>query len=841
MTKSKASVSLPVDQALPELRAGLATGNAILSAPPGSGKTTRVPLALRNEPWLAGRKILMLEPRRLAARAAARFMAESLGEPVGETVGYRVRLDSRVSGRTRIEVVTEGVLTRRLQQDPELDGVGLVVFDEFHERSLQADLGLALCLDVQQELREDLRLLLMSATLEFEPLRRLLGNVSKVQAGGRSFPVDTHYDPGPADETSVRAALRGVLRALREQDGDVLTFLPGMGEIRRTEALLRERLDGMGLQLCPLYGDLDSKAQDRAIRPDPDGRRRVVLATSIAETSLTIEGVRVVVDAGWSRLPRFDPNSGLTRLATMRVSQAAADQRRGRAGRLGPGVCYRMWSESLTLNPHATAEIRQADLAPLLLELALWGVDDPAALSWIDAPPAGAMAQARDLLQRLEALDLNSRVTATGRCMAGLPVHPRLAHMLMRASGTAGLSHAADLAALLSERDIFRRNSDDFSSRDLEHRLTALAAWRRSGKRCAYPVDTHACQRVEKVSRQLKSLAERIGTGTRASNLSTGSLVALAYPERVAQRRSTSAASYLLANGRGVVLADEDPLAGSPFLAVAAMDAGRREGRVFLAAHIELAELDALFADRISDCEQVDWDPIRRVVAARRESRLDALVLKRSALPRPPSERLLVPLLKGIRQEGIACLPWSRGARGLQARVACVRHWDPDGSWPDYSDPALLHALDEWLAPWLDGVSGIAQLGGLNLADILKQCLGWEQLQLLDELVPERIRVPSGSHRTLQYTPGAPPVLAVKLQEMFGRQDTPCICRGRVPVVLHLLSPAQRPVQVTRDLAGFWDRTYAEVRKELKGRYPKHYWPEDPLAALATARVRPKS
>lgn len=833
---------LPVDAALPRLAAALAGGgSAILSAPPGSGKTTRVPLALLHEPWLAGRKILLLEPRRLAARAAARFMAGSLGEAVGDTVGFRVRLERRVSKRTRLEVLTEGMLTRRLQGDPELEGVGLVIFDEFHERSLQADLGLALCLDIRQGLREDLRLLVMSATLELEPLRTLLGDAALVTAAGRSYPVETRYHPAPAELPVAPAVVRGVLRALRERPGDLLAFLPGAGEIRSADSLLRERLEGTEILVHSLYGDLDGASQDRAIRPDPRGRRRVVLATSIAESSLTIEGVGLVVDSGWSRLPRFDPNTGLTRLTTLRVSRAAAEQRRGRAGRLGPGICHRLWPEAQTLNPHTTAEILQADLAPLLLELALWGLRDPSGLSWLDAPPAGAVEQARELLQRLEALDPEGRITPLGRRMVALPLHPRLAHMLLRAGAFGVLSRAADLAALLSERDIFRHGPGGLRSHDLEERLAALADWRRSGERAAYPVDAFACRRVERVSRQLRSLVGRGREPGGAEVVSAGALVALAYPERVAQRRAASGGRYLLANGRGATLAPEDPLAGSPYLAVAAMDAGVREGRIFLAARLDRAELEALFGERITESERVRWDAGRRAVGARRELRLDALVLECRPLPRPAPERLLAVLLEGLRREGADALPWSRNARDLQARVLCLRHWEPEGDWPDLSDQALLRDLERWLAPWLDGVGGIAQLGRLDLASILRQDLGWKRKQLLDQLAPERIAVPGGSRRALSYRPGEPPVLAVKLQEMFGQRETPRVCRGRVPVILHLLSPARRPLQITRDLAGFWDRTYAEVRKEMKGRYPKHYWPEDPVTAVATARVRPKS
>ncbi len=834
-------LQLPVVEALPQLGTALTQGNnAVLAAPPGSGKTTRVPLALLQLSWLENKKILMLEPRRLAARAAARYMATSLGERVGDTVGYRVRLDTRVSSRTRIEVLTEGVLTRRLQADPELADVGLVIFDEFHERNLQADLGLALCLDVQQGLREDLRLLLMSATLDTEAACALLGDAPLVRAEGRCYPVDLLYDPAPDDRGAVADAVRGVQRALQEREGDLLVFLPGVGEIRNAETRLRECLDPI-VRICPLYGDLEATAQDRAIHPDPRGRRRVVLATAIAETSLTIEGVSVVVDAGWSRQPRFDPNNGLTRLVTERVSLAAAQQRAGRAGRLGPGVCYRLWPKPLILKPQRSAEIRQADLAPLLLELALWGVEDPACLSWMDVPPAGAVAQARELLQGLEALDASGCITRLGRRMAALPLHPRLAHMLLHGAAAGQARRAADIAALLAERDILRRQAGVSPPRDLDPRLQILAAQRVGGRGGAdLGLDLIACRRVAKVSDQLLGLVRREQGSTAPMDLSTGALVALAYPDRIAQRRSSAGGGYRLANGRGAVLDAADVLAGSPLLAVASMDAGVRNGRIFLAASLEEAELEDLFAGRIETIERIGWDSQKRAVSAHRERRLHSLLLQRRPLERPAAERVAAALLVGIRGQGLDCLPWTRQARALQSRVLCLREWDPDGAWPDLSDGTLLAGLEGWLTPWLDGITSLERLRGLDLETILRQAMDWRRQQTLDALAPERLRVPSGGIRALIYAPGEAPVLAVKLQEMFGQRDTPSVCRGRVPVVLHLLSPAQRPLQITRDLASFWDHTYAEVRKEMKGRYPKHYWPEDPRAAVPTARVRPK-
>ncbi len=828
---------LPVDNVLPALQAALKDHPcALLSSPPGSGKTTRVPLALLHEDWLQGRKILLLEPRRLAARAVARFMAASLGERVGETVGFRVRLQTKVSARTRIEVVTEGILTRRLQQDPELADIGLIIFDEFHERSLQADLGLALSLDVQQGLREDLRLLLMSATLDVEAARAMLNDAPLIQAEGRSYPVEVIYEAPPPRTPTAQAAVQGVRRALRETQGDVLVFLPGSREIRQAG----EMLDGLSpdILVCPLYGDLDSEAQDRAIQPDPQGRRRVVLSTSIAETSLTIEGVSCVVDAGWSRFARFDPNNGLSRLVTERVSLSAAQQRAGRAGRLGPGACYRMWPAEQALNPHEAAEIKLADLAPLMLELALWGVSDPTQMQWLDAPPQAALAQARDLLLQLQAVDASGAITPLGRRMAALPLHPRLAHMLISAAEHAQARQAADVAALLSERDIFRPSRQAPPSRDLALRLRTLAAWRDRQTIRAQGVDKNACRQVDRISKQLVSLVS--GSQGDKMPLSIGGLLAMAYPDRVAQRRA-EAGAFLLANGRGARLDEGDDLATRPFLAIAAMDAGSREGRIFLAADLPERELLELFAERIETRAEVRWDARRRAVSAESQQRYLALVLKSRRLDKPPPEQLSRALLQGIRSLGLDSLPWSDEARDLQTRVMCLRQWDSDGGWPDLSDSALLEDLENWLLPWLDGVTSLGRLKGLDMQAILRQILEWPQQQALNELAPLRIPVPSGGQRKLTYSLDGPPVLAVKLQEMFGRRETPMVCRGRVPVLVHLLSPAGRPLQITQDLAGFWDKTYAEVRKEMKGRYPKHYWPENPRQAVATARVRPKS
>ncbi len=833
--------SLPIHQILPELQQILARERrAVLAAPPGSGKTTGIPLALLDAPWLAGRRILMLEPRRLAARAAAARMAHLLGEPVGRRVGYRVRLDRRVSAATRIEVVTEGILTRRLQQDPELEGVGLVIFDEFHERSLQADLGLALTLEVMEGLRDDLRLLVMSATLDCEAVSGLLGGAQVIRAAGRSHPVTVHYLPREpaADAGIVATTVAGVRRALAEQEGDLLVFLPGTGEIRRA----RERLETLlpeTIRLCPLYGDMDKAAQDAVLLPDPDGRRRVVLATAVAETSLTIEGIGCVVDSGWSRLPRFDPNRGLTRLETVRVSRAAADQRAGRAGRLGPGHCYRLWTEArqARLVPQAPPEILQSDLAPLLLELAQWGVADPTGLAWLDPPPVGAVKQARALLLELGALDHRHRITPLGERMLALPLHPRLARMLVAAEGGEVRNLAADLAALSSERDPLRRAPGEPGEADLTRRLHLLAIWRRDGEGAARRsgADPAACRRLERVARSLGA-----DGGPRADEAEAGRLLLTAYPDRIARRRDGSHDRYLLVNGRGVRLTEGDPLGGHPWLVVADLDAGRREGRVFRAAPVTLEQIRRAKKEGIRIHSAVEWDSSSESVVVREEERLGVLVLARRDGAAADPERVRVAMLDGIRQMGLAVLPWSRTATEWRARVMSLRHWQPESDWPDLSDRGLMESLDRWLEPWLEGVSRRQHLKRLDLETILKGVMDWNGQQAVERLAPACLRVPSGACRPLEYRPGEAPVLRVRLQEMFGLARTPTVCDGRVAVVLHLLSPAQRPVQVTQDLEGFWNTTYAEVRKELKGRYPKHYWPEDPWRAVATTRVRPR-
>jgi len=814
---------LPIDSVLPDIRATLAQrSNLVLQAPPGAGKTTRVPLALLDAEWLAGRKIVVLEPRRLAARTAARFMAASLGEAVGETVGYRVRLDSKVGAKTRVELVTDGLFLRRLQSDPGLDGIGAVLFDEVHERSLEVDLALALCLEAQGALRPDLRLVAMSATLESAALAQLM-HAATVTSEGRAFPVETRWLGRPEPRTFIEDAVAAaVRRALGETEGDMLVFLPGAGEIRRTAERLGARALPPGTHVAPLYGDLDLAAQEAAIRPSPSGERKIVLATAIAETSLTIEGVRVVVDSGLARIPRFEPASGMTRLETVRVSQASAEQRRGRAGRVAPGICYRLWSEAehKSLAQFPTPEIREADLAPLALELAVWGARDAAQLAWLDPPPAQALAQARDLLERLGALDAGGAVTAHGRAMAGFGAHPRLAHMMIagKAMGVGAL--ACDLAALIEERDLGR----DLRSIDIRLRLGLPEG--RGGERI---------RRVAEMwRRQLK--AEKGGRGDAAA----GRLLALAYPDRVAQRRGDALGSFRLANGRGAWCDEGDPLAKSPFLAIADLDGDKQEARIFRAAPLARADLDSLFGARIRTEEQVQWDSREQAVKARKRTTLDALVLSEAPItPHPAAATSAV--LDGIRELGLAALPWPGEAETLRARIALLRRIDgADAGWPDVSDAALVAGLADWLGPFLAGIARRTDFGRIPLARALESLLDWKQKQRLDREAPVDIAVPSGRRARIDYITGPEPILAVRIQEMFGATATPAIAGGRVPLLLHLLSPAQRPIQVTRDLVSFWRRGYPEARGDLRGRYPKHYWPDDPLKAQPTSRVRPR-
>lgn len=861
MTMQKTLPPLPIDEALPALRTALREGvSAVLQAPPGAGKTTRVPLALLDEPWLEGRRIILLEPRRLAARAAAYRMAEMLGEDVGETVGYRIRLETRVGPGTRIEVVTEGILTRMLQSDPALEGVGLLLFDEIHERNLHADLGLALALHARELLRDDLRIVAMSATLEGDPLAALLGDAPIITSEGRSFPVETIFLPSrPGAEAPrlgpalVERTVRAVERALDEQEGDILVFLPGAGEIRRVEEALggaagEGRMDdvayndpagGPSVRVLPLHGSLDRRAQDLALRPAPPGGRKVILATSIAETSLTIDGVTTVIDSGLMRVPRFSPRTGMDRLETVMVTRAAADQRRGRAGRQGPGTCYRLWSEveDRGLTPHGTPEILQADLAPLALELALWGVTDPQELPWLDPPPASSLAQGRELLHALGAVDGEWRITPYGRRLAGFGLHPRLGHLLLSAEDLGLGTLAADLAALLGERDPFRGRPQPPDT-DLRLRVEAMRGDLGGAASRGYTVDQGAIRRARVEARHWR---KRIGApppGQAVDVDSIGLLLAFAYPDRVALRREGQPGRFLLRNGRGAALDPREPLAESEAIIAVELDDQGRQSRILLAAPIEVDEIREHYAGQIEIEESVAWDSEARGVRALRRETLGALVLGEAPLAEADPERVRGALLEGISAEGLEILPWDRESLHLRERLIFMRHIDPE--WPDFSPGALLAALPEWLGPWLTGMRSEGDLRRLDLKMILENSLDWEARRRLDEEAPATFGVPSGSRIRIDYSDPEAPVLAVRLQEVFGLAETPRIARGRVPLTLHLLSPAGRPVQITRDLASFWSDTYFEVRKDLRGRYPRHYWPDDPLEAEATRRARPR-
>lgn len=833
---------LPIEQILPALQAALSTqNNAVLVAEPGAGKTTRVPLALLNEPWLQNRRLLMLEPRRLAARTAARYMAALLGEEVGQTVGYRVRRDTRIGLATRIEVITEGVLTRLLQNDPGLENVGAVIFDEFHERSIQADLGLALCLESQSVLRPDLRMLIMSATLEVDPLAKILGNAPVITSTGRSYPVETYYLDQPGGGERIESVVaQTVSKALNAPAGDILVFLPGVGEIRRVEAALAQCTHAP-VTVAPLYGNLPLEAQDRAIAPSRPGRRKIVLATSIAETSLTVEGIAIVIDSGLTRMPRFSPRTGMTRLETVRVSRASADQRRGRAGRQGPGICYRLWSrhEDRHLVAHRTPEILEADLAPLALELAVWGAKDPAALSWLDVPPAAAFAQARELLVQLGALGADGTVTFHGRQMAESGLHPRLAHMILTAipAGLGGL--ACELAALMSERDILKGDGRQPEA-DLRLRVDALrqcgAGNYLTAAHAGYHVDSDLCRRIALDADFLKDhfgvVPERDDDGE-----ACGRLLAFAYPDRIAQLRSTG--RFLLRNGRGAILSQHQSLAEQPYLVAAELDDQGAESRIYLAAPVDKSDLERFFAGQIVENIDVSWDSKVQAVRGRAFRQLGAIILQEWQFSDIDREQCQTALITGIKNEGLTILPWTKTAVRLQQRMAFIHGIQED--WPDVSHESLEQNLAEWLGPYLYDVRSRADLQQLNLTEILGAMLTWKQRQELDEQAPAHLVVPSGQRIAIDYSNAAAPVLAVRLQEMFGLTATPCIAGGKVALTLHLLSPAYRPVQVTKDLASFWRTAYFDVKKDLAGRYPKHHWPDDPLAASPTHRARPRA
>jgi ATP-dependent helicase HrpB len=833
-------IALPIEDALPALKKTLGhSPNAVLVAPPGAGKTTRVPPALLDEPWVKGRKILVLEPRRLAARAAAHRIAEERGERIGETVGFRVRLQAAVGPRTRIEFLTEGLFARRILADPGLEEVAAVLFDEFHERSLDADLGMALALDAQRHLREDLRLVAMSATLDGARVAKLLGahggDAPLIRSEGRLFDIATHYLGREARQPIEPQIADAVLKAVRAETGSILVFLPGAREIRRVERLLSERIEDPAVILAPLFGAMEGGEQDLAIAPAPKGKRKIVLATSIAETSLTIEGVRVVVDSGLARIPRYDPAKGMTELATMRVSRAGANQRRGRAGRTEPGVCYRLWDEAETraLEPFARPEILETDLASLALTLAEWGVGDPGDLAWLDPPPKAAFAASRALLAGLDALDGEGRITPHGRALARLPLPPRLAHMVRASAERGEGALGAEIALLLTERGLGGNDSD------LRHRLSLFGKDRGTRARDARRLARN-WQRL--AAPEEKREPDEANETARSDVSSTGAILALAYPDRVAQARAGRRGDYLLANGRGGRLEPADSLASEPYLAVAEIAGEAASARILLAAPISEAEIESDFAGHIESSEAIGFDPATRTVKARRLRRFGQIVLGETRLDRPDPDAVAQALLEGAHALGLEALPWTEGHRQWRARVGFLRAQagaaaDPE-NWPDVGDAALQARLEGWLGPFLAGKRSLDEIDATDLSQALEAMLNGDQQRRLKRAAPTHLDLPTGRQAPIDYSADGGPTLSVKLQELFGLAQHPSLAEGRVPVTLALLSPAGRPVQVTRDLPGFWRGSYKAVRSEMRGRYPKHPWPEDPLTAVPTARTK---
>jgi ATP-dependent helicase HrpB len=843
----KFDTPLPIDDALPRLTAALAANNcAVLVAPPGAGKTTRVPLVLLDEAWAKDKKILVLEPRRLAARAAASRMASTIGEQVGDTVGLRVRFGSKISKRTRIEVITEGIFTRLVLDDPSLAEVAAVLFDEFHERSLDADLGLALGRDVQQGLRGELKILVMSATLDGARVAALLGNSPVVESEGRAFAVETRYLGRDQRAPIERQVVDAVQRGLRADTGSLLVFLPGAAEIRRAETQLKERIDDKNVDIVALFGALDAREQDRAITPSPAGRRKVVLATSIAETSLTIEGVRVVIDSGLSRVPRYEPDVGLTRLETVRVSRAAADQRRGRAGRTEPGVCYRLWDEPQTgsLEPYTRPEILSADLSSFVLDLAKWGVSDPAKLALLDGPPPAALSEAKALLSELGAIDEAGRITEEGRRLRALPLPPRLARMVVDAAAEGAGEQAAAIAAVLTERGLggddpdLRHRLDQFR-RDRSRRAEDARAMARRWSSAVIPGRREAAN-----PESITSDTAEYGFRTRASGasrndeeVSPGSLLALAYPDRIAKSRGGEGGAFLLANGRGGAIDKASALAREPFLAVAELTGAAAASRILLAAPITLTEIEARFGGKIEDREAVTFDTASASLRARRSRRLGALVLAEQIKQVAPDAEGAKLLAEGIAALGIGKLPWSKAQLQLRDRVQFLRQAEGD-EWPDHSNDALARSAAEWLAPFLGGKTALSQIGADELSAALDALLPWSLRKRLDAEAPTHFTAPSGSSVPIDYEAEQGPTVSIRVQELFGLARHPSIAGGRVPLVIELLSPAHRPVQVTRDLPGFWRGSYKDVKTEMRGRYPRHPWPDDPLHAPATRRAK---
>lgn len=818
---------LPILEIIPEIKKNLVSHNTvILQAPPGAGKSTILPLKLLDESWLKGKKIIMLEPRRLAARAVANRMSSLINEQVGTTVGYRVRFDNRVSKQSRIEVVTEGILTRMLQQDNTLEGVGLVIFDEFHERSLHADLALALCREVQQVIREDLRILIMSATLDGEKLSSLLGNAPVLTSAGRQFPIEVFYLPQENDVSIPIQMSKAIRKAIAAHEGDILAFLPGAGEIQRTQALLEQEFSGINIH--PLFGDLSQQKQQEAILPHPRGKRKVVLSTSIAETSLTIEGVKIVIDSGYCRVPRFDPKTGLTRLDTVRVTQDMATQRAGRAGRLVPGVCFRLWSEASHqhLLAHRIPEIMEADLAPTIIELAQWGIQNMSTLSWLSPPPIAAVSQAQTLLEELGALSLG-KITNRGKAMLRLPTHPRIAHLLMEGEEYGLIGLATDVAAILEERDPLPKEA----GANLTLRIEALRKWR---SKQFVSADKNILERIERLASQWRKHFSVSQNNTAPIDQEVGKLLAAAYPERIAKQREQSH-RYRLSNGKIVKLNEHDPLSHETYLAVAHLDAGTTEGKIYLAAPLSPDDIFHLATEN----KVITWDAQNGLLVARNEKRIGAIILESKPLKTIPEEERIKILCEVIRKEGFLVFNQTEQVIDWKARVSCIIAWRPNEEWPDITDEHLLNTLEEWLAPYLTSIKKREDFFKLDLYNILSGLLSYQQTKQLDILAPAKIKVPSGSLVSLTYqADGSSPVLSVRLQEMFGLLDTPIVNESRTKIILHLLSPGYKPVQITQDLKSFWKNTYPEVRKELRIRYKRHHWPEDPWAAEAMAGAK---
>jgi len=819
MSGLKFSTPLPIDAVLDDVRNALRThGAGVLVAAPGAGKTTRVPLALLNEPWRNGRKIIVLEPRRIAARAAAERLAGTLGTRVGDDVGLRARLASKTSANVAIEVVTEGVFTRMILDDPELSGVAAVLFDEFHERSLDADLGLALALDTRGALRPNLRILVMSATLEASRVAELLGDAPVIASDGRAFPIETRY-LGRRAQRIEDDVIDAVRRALERDLGSILVFLPGQGEITRVAERLRALNLPETIDIAPLYGALDPATQDRAISPAKTGHRKIVLATSIAETSITIEGVRVVIDSGLARVPRFEPDVGVTRLETVRVSRASADQRRGRAGRTEPGISYRLWDEPETqgLMPFAEPEIRVADLSSLLLDCAEWGTNDPRSLRWLDAPSDGALAAARSGLHAIAALDADGHITQEGRRLRALPLPPRLARMMLKAGERSAAQDAAELAAILVERGI--------GGNDLDI-ATRLENFRRDRSRRA--------QDMKALSRQW---ARAAANGAQDSTLSAAELLALAYPERIAKNRGKRG-SFLLANGRAGLIDTAHPLAAAPYLVVAELQGRAAATRIMLAAATDEAEVAALAGDRIESDDELTFDREQRSVKARSVRRLGAIELRSESRPVRPDEDASPILARGIADIGVGTLPWSKAQLQLRSRIGFLRA--NDESWPDLSDAALSESVGEWLLPYLSGKTRASEIDGSTLEQALATLLPWSMRQRLDAEAPTHFEAPTGNSHALDYEGAGAPALHIRVQELFGLKEHPAIARGRLPLTLYLLSPAHRPIQITRDLPGFWAGSWAAVKADMRGQYPRHVWPDDPANANPTTRAKPR-